>query len=361
MTAPKRPRTRGRLVSRTGRPWQRKLAVALLLVVVVAASALIVKVWWTSPGPSRVAVVVDIPRGSAPASIARQLAAAGVLTHPRWFGLITRLQGASPLLQAGEYAFPAAASPRTVLEWLVNGRVTRYSVTFIEGHTTAEAWARLRAHPMIKVTPGLTVHGLMQELGDAATPAEGAFFPDTYDFHRGTRDVEVMRQARERLARELAAVWGQRAPGLPLRDSQEALILASLVEKETGAAAERPLIARVFINRLSSHMRLQTDPSVIYGLGSRYDGNLRKADLRRDGPYNTYRRAGLPPTPIAMPGRASLHAATHPADTTALYFVATGNGDGRHVFSTTLQAHNAAVRALVARSRAAATAPQQRH
>ncbi len=203
----------------------------------------------------------------------------------------------------------------------------------------------------MKATPGLALSGLMMALGEPAVPAEGAFFPDTYVFRRGTSDVEVMREARMRMQQELAAAWQARQGGLPLRDASEALVLASLVEKETGAADERPMIAGVFINRLRVRMRLQTDPAVIYGLGSAYDGNLRKADLRRDGPYNTYRRGGLPPTAIALPGRGSLRAATQPAATEALYFVATGRGDGRHVFSATLKAHNAAVRALVARTR----------
>jgi UPF0755 protein len=176
-------------------------------------------------------------------------------------------------------------------------------------------------------------------------------FPDTYIFRRGASDLQVLREARLRMKTELAKAWERRHAGLPLASPAEALVLASLVEKETGAAAERPMIAGVFLNRLRVRMRLQTDPSVIYGLGAAYDGNLRKADLRRDGPYNTYRRGGLPPTAIALPGRASLLAATQPATTDALYFVATGRGDGRHVFSATLKAHNAAVRALVARTR----------
>ena len=307
--------------------------------------------WWHAPGPGRVEALVEIPRGDGPARIATRLADAGIVKHPRWFAWAIRIKGQSQALKAGEYAFTAGQAPSAVLAQLVAGRVTRYSVTFIEGQTVAEAWQRVRASPYLAPTPGLTLHGLMKALGEPAVPVEGALFPDTYIFRRGASDLQVLREARLRMKTELAKAWERRHAGLPLARPAEALVLASLVEKETGAAAERPMIAGVFLNRLRVRMRLQTDPSVIYGLGAAYDGNLRKADLRRDGPYNTYRRGGLPPTAIALPGRASLLAATQPATTDALYFVATGRGDGRHVFSATLKAHNAAVRALVARTR----------
>ena len=307
--------------------------------------------WWHAPGPGRVETLVEIPRGDGPMRIATRLAEAGVLNHPRGFAWAIRLSGQAQALKAGEYAFTAGQAPSAVLAQLVAGRVTRYSVTFIEGQTVAEAWQRVRASPYLAPTPGLTLHGLMKALGEPAVPVEGALFPDTYIFRRGASDLQVLREARLRMKTELAKAWERRHAGLPLASPAEALVLASLVEKETGAAAERPMIAGVFLNRLRVRMRLQTDPSVIYGLGAAYDGNLRKADLRRDGPYNTYRRGGLPPTAIALPGRASLLAATQPATTDALYFVATGRGDGRHVFSATLKAHNAAVRALVARTR----------
>jgi UPF0755 protein len=294
---------------------------------------------------------VEIPRGDGPARIATRLADAGIVKHPRWFAWAIRIKGQSQALKAGEYAFTAGQAPSAVLAQLVAGRVTRYSVTFIEGQTVAEAWQRISASPYLAPTPGLTLHGLMKALGEPAVPVEGALFPDTYIFRRGASALQVLREARLLMKTELAKAWERRHAGLPLASPAEALVLASLVEKETGAAAERPMIAGVFLNRLRVRMRLQTDPSVIYGLGAAYDGNLRKADLRRDGPYNTYRRGGLPPTAIALPGRASLLAATQPATTDALYFVATGRGDGRHVFSATLKAHNAAVRALVARTR----------
>lgn len=327
------------------------VGILLLAFIVGALTAATAWHWWASPGPARTEVLVEVPRGDGPSRIAQRLAEAGVLEHPRWFAWAVRFSGHAQNLKAGEYAFTPGQTPAAVFAQVVAGRVTRYSVTFIEGQTVAEAWQRVRSSPYVHATPGLTLAGLMKALGEPAVPAEGAFFPDTYVFRRGTSDLEVMREARVRMQQELAKAWASRRAGLPLRDANEALVLASLVEKETGAAEERPMIAGVFLNRLRVRMRLQTDPSVIYGLGSAYDGNLRKADLRRDGPYNTYRRGGLPPTAIALPGRASLQAATQPATTDALYFVATGRGDGRHVFSATLKAHNAAVRALVARTK----------
>jgi UPF0755 protein len=184
---------------------------------------------------------------------------------------------------------------------------------------------------------------LASSLGLGERSAEGMLFPDTYLFPRGTSDEALLRQAKQRLESVLAAAWEARQPGLPLADPYEALILASIVEKETGAPDERPLIAGVFVNRLRLGMRLQTDPTVIYGLGAGFDGNLRRADLQRDTEYNTYTRAGLPPSPIALAGRAAIEAVTQPADTDALYFVATGLGDGRHRFARTLAEHNANV------------------
>ncbi len=193
----------------------------------------------------------------------------------------------------------------------------------------------------------------MARLGFKDGRPEGWFFPDTYRFPRRTSDRELLRQAHERMQRELQLAWSRRAPDLPLATPYDALILASLVEKETGAADERPLIAGVFVNRLKKGMRLQTDPTVIYGLGAKFDGNLRRDDLLDDTPYNTYTRAGLPPTPIALPGRAALEAAVRPAQTDSLYFVATGLGDGRHLFAGTLEAHNENVSRHLSNLRAA--------
>jgi UPF0755 protein len=195
---------------------------------------------------------------------------------------------------------------------------------------------------------------LRDALGLGERGVEGMLFPDTYRFPRGTSDVDLLRQAHDRLEQELAAAWQSRLDDLPIATAYEALILASIIEKETGAADERPLIAGVFVNRLRLGMKLQTDPTVIYGMGEAFDGNLRRADLARDTPYNTYTRAGLPPTPIALPGRESLRAAVAPADTEALYFVATGRRDGRHLFARTLAEHNDNVARYIAAVRGGA-------
>ncbi len=192
---------------------------------------------------------------------------------------------------------------------------------------------------------------VMRALGEGGKHPEGLFFPDTYLFGKGTSDIDLLRQARDRMRKELAAAWATRREDLPLKDDYEALILASIVERETGHPDERARIAGVFVERLRRGMRLQTDPTVIYGLGEKFDGNLRRADLERDGPYNTYTRAGLPPTPIALPGAASLRAAVQPDERGELFFVATGAGDGRHAFSKTLAEHEAAVRQYLVRYR----------
>jgi UPF0755 protein len=219
--------------------------------------------------------------------------------------------------------------------------------------TFAQALGVVQSHPAVRAELDATrADDIMRRLGAAEVPAEGRLFPDTYRFPRGTSDLELLRQAHARLERELAAAWQHRAPDLPLRTADEALVLASLVEKETGVADERPLIAGVFINRLRAGMRLQTDPSVIYGVGPGFDGNLRREDLKRDTPWNTYTRAGLPPTPIALVGAASLEAAVRPAKTGARYFVATGLGDGRHYFAATLPEHNRNVAKYLAATRA---------
>ena len=232
------------------------------------------------------------------------------------------------------------------------GRVRLHALTIVEGWTVQELLAAVRAHPAIRQT--LTAdspESLAAELGLARPHAEGLFFPDTYRFARGTSDVEVLRQAQALMQKKLASAWARRAPDLPLNDPYEALILASIVERETALDRERPLIAGVFLRRLRRGMRLQTDPTVIYGLGSTFDGDLRRRDLRSDTPYNSYTRAGLPPTPIALPGEASLLAAVQPAPGEALYFVATGLPDGSHVFSATLAEHEAAVARYLARLR----------
>lgn len=298
--------------------------------------------WLDAPLPALTeSVTFEVPQGASLAAVARDLERRGLLDRPRtWLRHGVR-SGLATRIQAGEYRLLPGTSPATLLDQFVAGDVVLHALTVPEGWTFRQALKLIQAHPLVRVElEGLADEDLLARLGIAEKHPEGLFFPDTYRFPRGTSDRALLLQAHARLERELQAAWADRAVDLPLETPREALILASLVEKETAAADERPLIAGVFVNRLRKGMRLQTDPSVIYGLGERFDGNLRRRDLVEDTPYNSYTRAGLPPTPIALVGREALVAATRPAVTPALYFVATGLGDGRHYFSETLEAHN---------------------
>lgn len=281
--------------------------------------------------------------GSAVARIARDLAAADWIERPLYFRLAARLTGAARHLQAGEYSIPPGQSPRRLLERMVAGDVKTYTLTVIEGWTFARMLEAVRAHPALAHTlaPDADGAAVMAALGQPEQHPEGRFFPDTYQFPRGTSDLELLRRAYRRMQRVLDEEWEQREQQLPLDSPYEALILASIIERETGVPDERARIAGVFVERLERGMRLQTDPTVIYGLGDEFEGDLRFRHLRTDTPYNTYTRNGLTPTPIALPSRAAIHAALHPDRRGELYFVSTG--DGRHVFSKTLEEHNAAV------------------
>jgi UPF0755 protein len=301
--------------------------------------------WLAAPLPALTeAVTFEVPAGASLGSVARDLEQRGLIDRPRiWLRHGVR-SGLATRIKAGEYRLLPGTSPATLLDQFVTGDVVLHSLTVPEGWTFRQALALIQSQPLVQVELGeLTDAELLARLGLQEQHPEGLFFPDTYRFPRGTSDRALLLQAHARLERELRDAWAARAPGLPLASSREALILASLVEKETAAADERPLIAGVFVNRLRKGMRLQTDPSVIYGLGERFDGNLRRRDLESDTPYNSYTRAGLPPTPISLVGREALVAATRPAKTRALYFVASGLGDGRHFFAETLEAHNANV------------------
>jgi UPF0755 protein len=286
-------------------------------------------------------VTFEVPAGAPLGVVARTLKDEGILDHPRIWVRHATAEGIATRIQAGEYRLEPGTTPASLLGQFVAGDVVLHALTLPEGWTFRQALAALHANPAIRAElKSATDAELRRRLGLRQAHPEGLFFPDTYRFPRGTSDLALLRQAHARLDRELEAAWSARAPDLPLDSPYEALILASLVEKETGAHDERPLIAGVFVNRLRRGMRLQTDPAVIYGLGQRFDGNLRRGDLVADTPYNTYTRAGLPPTPIALVGRDALNAAVRPAATGALYFVATGLGDGRHFFAQTLVAHN---------------------
>lgn len=299
--------------------------------------------------------VILIEPGSSLGAIARQLADAGLLEHPDSWIREARRRGIETQLRAGEYEIGPGATPTELLDRLVSGEVVLHQLTLLEGWNLRQAREAIRLHPAIAQTlPASLSNGeLARRLDLPVSHPEGMFFPDTYRFQRGTTDLALLRQAADRLEEELSRAWGDRIDGLPLRSPYEALVLASIVEKETGAAEERGLIAGVFVNRLRRGMRLQTDPTVIYGLGASFDGNLTRAHLKEDGPYNTYRRAGLPPTPIALAGRESLRAATQPTATPYLFFVATGVGDGRHYFAETLGDHNRNVARHVAAVRGA--------
>ena len=290
----------------------RKLAAALLglfamAALAVAAGYVVLERWLERPlAVGDAPLTIDVPAGQPFATTARDLDARGVLDHPQWLQAYARLTGADARVKAGEYEIRPGTTPRQLLRMFESGAVVRHSVTIVEGWTFRSLRAALERNPYLDNTlAGQDDAAVMAALGEPGTPPEGLFFPDTYLFGKGTADLEILRQARARMQRELDSAWNDRAEDLPITTPYEALILASIVEKETALASERERIAGVFTQRLRRGMRLQTDPTVIYGLGASFDGNLRRADLERDGPYNTYTRAGLPPTPIALPGAAA--------------------------------------------------------
>jgi UPF0755 protein len=290
-------------------------------------------------------IVFEVPRGASLRSVANSLAQRGVLDQPLVWQLWARVTRKANELQAGEYQLTPGLTPRGLLDLFRSGNVILHSITFIEGSTFRDVRRLLAANSAIKSTLAQkTDDELMAALGEPGVHPEGQFFPDTYRFPRGTSDLDVLKLAHQRLRAELDAAWNAREPDLPLAGPYEALILASIVEKESALPRERPLIAGVFIERLRRGMRLQTDPTVIYGMMETYSGNIRRADLLRDTPYNTYTRPGLPPTPIALPSLGALQAATQPDISGALFFVATGEPDGSHYFSKTLSEHEAAVK-----------------
>lgn len=322
-----------------------RLLAGLAAVLVMAAAAVAAAIWWWLAQPlalARPSIELSIESGATPREIAQAWVDAGVQTEPGWLYAWFRFSGQARRIRAGSYEIHTGTTPRGLLEVLVQGRETLQTVRLVEGWTLRQARQALAAAPHLKpATAGWDDARLMQELGAPGVPAEGRVFPDTYAYARGVSDLTVLRRAHQAMQRRLAEAWAERAEDTPLKSPDEALILASIVEKETGTAADRPLVAGVFVNRLRIGMPLQTDPTVIYGLGEAFDGNLRKRDLLTDTPYNTYTRGGLPPTPIALPGLASLRAAVRPERTRALYFVA--RGDGSSVFSESLAEHNRAV------------------
>ena len=320
------------------------LGVTVFAAVIVIACAVGLTAWWLNQplGLAADSVELSVEQGNSPREIAQAWVQAGVQSSPwllfEWF----RWSGDARKIRAGSYEINRDTTPRQLLSRMVRGDETLAVVRLIEGWTFRQFRAELaKADNLKPSTAAMSDAEIMAALGEPGAAPEGRFYPDTYAYSKGTNDIAVLKRAHHAMRQRLSTVWAERAADSPLRSADEALTLASIVEKETAAAADRGKVAGVFNNRLRIGMPLQTDPSVIYGLGAKFDGNLRKRDLLTDTPYNTYTRNGLPPTPIAMPGRASLQAAVLPEATRALYFVS--RGDGSSEFSETLAAHNRAV------------------
>jgi UPF0755 protein len=284
----------------------------------------------------------DIRAGSSLRKISEQLVDQGALNESLSFMVLVRLMGKAGEVKAGNYLIENGTTPYDLFITITSGKTTQASITFIEGWTFQQMRDVMMKNESIKhITIAYTDEQILENIGAAETHPEGLFFPDTYYFSKGMTDLEILKRAYHAMQTRLHEAWEKREAGLPYKTPYEALIMASIIEKETGRADERKTIAGVFTNRMRIGMRLQTDPTVIYGMGENFDGNIRRRDLQTDTPYNTYTRGGLPPTPIAMPGLASIEAALNPAKTKALYFV--GKGDGSHAFSSTLAEHNRAV------------------
>ena len=303
---------------------------------------------------------LPVERGETLNDVVRRLSADSLLTRPRephYLVQYARWHGRDRRIQAGEYHVAHPTTPEDLLRSMERGEVIRHEVRLIEGWTWRRALAEIQSHEVVKTTLDRPSAARVAEaLALPAPDPEGWFLPATYEFPRGSTDLDVLRMAHRAMVERLEGEWPARAPGLPYHSPYEALILASIVEKETGVEEERPHIAGVFVRRLHRGMRLEADPTVIYGLGESFDGNLTRRDLKRDTPYNTYRRAGLPPTPIALPGAAAIHAALHPAEGDDLFFVASEHG--RHVFSRTFAEHRKAVNVWQRRRRGGGEKPR---
>jgi len=295
--------------------------------------------------------LLDVQAGDTPGGLFRQLEAEGLLQDSLWLRLYWRMNLAEQPLHSGEYRLTPGMTARDMITLWQKAEIVQYSLTLVEGWNFRQLRTALTAQSKLQQTlQGLSDEEVMARLGQAGLHPEGRFFPDTYRYTRGVTDLELLQRAFTRLQTVLAEEWEQRDKDLPYKDAYQALIMASIIEKETGVPHERGEIAGVFVRRLARGMLLQTDPTVIYGMGERYRGKITRNDLRRPTPYNTYTQAGLPPTPIAMVGREAIHAALHPAEGKSLYFVA--RGDGSHVFSNTLAEHNRAVREYQLKRRA---------
>jgi UPF0755 protein len=321
------------------------LVPALLLAAICTYVLLQYERFLTQPIGSDAPFTYTVEPGSNLRAISEDLKQQGLSDFPPvYLQVYGRLTQQAHKIKAGEYQIEPGTSLPQFLDILVSGKVMMNAFTIVEGMTTQELLKALHQHPKVLNTlESVSSDDVMSALGEEKKQAEGWFLPETYHFPSGTKDIDFLKRAYDQMQIALDEAWKDRDEGLPYKSPYEALIMASIIEKETGIAEERPEIAGVFVRRLKKGMRLQTDPTVIYGMGDKFDGNLRRTDLRTDTPYNTYTRFGLPPTPICLPSIESIHAALHPADGNSLYFVATGE-EGRHVFSATLQQHNKAVR-----------------
>ncbi len=317
----------------------------LLLLIVLATAGIAAAGWWWLQTPLPLAadsVEISVVPGTSPRTVAEKWVQAGVQTQPELLWLWFRASGKAPQMRAGNYSIERGITPPQLLDRMLRGESLMEVVRITEGWTFKQMREALAQAPSLKATTkDMSEAQIMAAVGLPNVPAEGRFFPDTYHYSRGATDLSVLRAAQQMLQKKLEAAWAERAKDVPLKSIDEALIMASIVEKETGLEADRTKVSGVFNNRLRIGMPLQTDPTVIYGLGATFDGNLRKKDLQTDTPYNTYTRKGLPPTPISLPGGNSIKAALQPAQTKALYFVA--RGDGSSVFSENLTDHNRAV------------------
>lgn len=339
------------------RRWLRRGGFAAgVLVVVLGVAATVVHDWlrreYLSPGPGAAPARIQVGQGASVRAVLTRLEGQGVVHDARAVLWYLRLRAEHPSVQAGTYEIPAHASPEQIVTMFEEGKVLLEQLTVVEGSTFGDFLELLAHEPDVTHTlAGKSPGEVMAALGHPGENPEGRFFPDTYRFAANTTDAAILALAYEKMSQALAAAWSERSAGLPFDNPTQALILASMVEKEAQLKSERARIAGVFVARLHKGMRLQSDPTVIYGLGARYDGQIHTRDLLTDTPYNTYTRAGLPPAPIALPGRESLRAAVRPDEIGDLYFVASGLGDGAHHFSKTLAEHNSAVQAYLARLR----------
>ena len=329
----------------------RRVFTGFLTAVLAAVLLLSGAAWWwlhqpmaLRLSPDRQVVDIEIEPGTSARGVANAVVTAGAEVPAPLLQSWFQFSGQSRLIKAGSYELVPGTTPSRLLRMLVRGEETLKSVTLVEGWTFAQMRSALqKAEQLAPDTLGLNPETIMEKLGKTGLPPEGRFFPDTYTYAKGSSDLAVLKRAARAMEQRLGAAWALRSSDTPLKTPDEVLILASIIEKETGKPADRAQIGGVFANRLRIGMPLQTDPSVIYGLGEKFDGNLRKRDLLLDTPYNTYTRAGLPPTPIAMPGKAALLAAVQPAPTKALYFVSRNDGSGASQFSASLDEHNRAV------------------